>query len=81
MTEPLFFLFQQRLSSWWFYLLTIGYMTAQSKDFLFLKIFGHFVLLALFEISSCYLNIKGSHWLREDVEWIIAEIFGEKLMV
>ena len=49
------------------------------SQFLVFKFF--FVILGRFEILSHYLIIDNSPWLREDVEWIIDEVFREKLMV
>ena len=52
-------------------------MTSRPQDLKFFSIFGHFVLLVPYEILSCYPNINVSHFLREEVKWIIAKVFRE----
>ena len=40
-----------------------------------------FVISVNFEILSHYLNIDSSQTLRDEVQWIIDNVFREKLMV
>ena len=56
-------------------------LTSMPQDFNFFLIFGHFVLLVPFEIFSCCVNINCSHWLREEIKWLIVNVFSEKLMI
>ena len=45
------------------------------------KNYDIFLLLVPLEILSHYPDIDVSHWLREDVQWIMGKVFREKLMV
>ena len=77
MSYPLFLHQQQFIllavlsSNYWFF--DFG-----ARVFIIFKIFGFFlVILVPFEIVLHYPNIDSSHWLSEDVQWIV-EKFSEK---
>ena len=44
-------------------------------------VYSFFVILVPFEILLHYLNNDNSCWLKEDGQWIIDNVFGEKFMV
>ena len=57
-------------------------MTLMPQDFKNnFKTIGFFVFLNPFEILSHYPNLDSSRWFWEDVQWIIDEIFEEKIIV
>ena len=82
-TGPLSFLPQPKII--WLAVLSFNYW---SFDFnatrfrkKFFKVLDIFVLLVPFEILSHYLNNYRSHWLGEDVQWMIDQVFRNKRMV
>ena len=59
-------------------------MTSMTQEFKknCLKFFDFFVLLVTFEFSSLYPKFDSTHWLKNDVQWIIDKFFfREKIMV
>ena len=51
------------------------------QDFQFFLFLDIFLLLVPVEIVSHYPDIDSSHWLREDVQWIIDKGFRENFTV
>ena len=47
----------------------------------FLKNFGYFLFVVPLEIFIHYPDIDISHWLREDVHWMMNKVFRENLRV
>ena len=45
------------------------------------SIVGYFRIIGFFEILARYLYIDGSHWRREDVQWIIYKVFRENFVI
>ena len=82
MAGPLSFPLQPKLI--WLavvFFLTIGYMTSMPQDFKKKLNFWTFLIMVPFEILSRNPNTDGSHWLREDVTWIMDEVIRENLMI
>ena len=75
-SEPLSFLLQPKLI--WLAVLSINYWSFDFNASRFRKKFKIiFKFFVPFEISH-FLNIDSSHWLREDVQWIIVKVFRER---
>ena len=57
-------------------------MTSMPQDFIFFKkCLDFFLLLVPHEILSHYPDIDISYCFREDVQWVMDNVFREKLMV
>ena len=54
-------------------------MASMTQDFE--VFFDIFLLLVPLEILSHYPDIDNSHWLKEDVQWVVDKVSREKFIV
>ena len=80
MTGILSFLLKPK--SFWLAVLSANYLVYEFNATKFqIKNLHIFLLLISLEILLHYPDIDISHWLREDVHWIMDKVFKEKLMI